>query len=101
VKHTQADLERWHDRWEQWHEDNKAYVRELEGQIRRAGMHAEYSVKTFKSADEFQEYLSSLAEGWQLHSFAPGVVQWAVAVFVKHNIPKFEHIDMLPYTGRS
>lgn len=46
-------------------------------------MKIEYRVETFKSAEEFQEHLNNLADGWELHSFAPGVVQWAVAVLWK------------------
>lgn len=50
-------------------------------------MKPEYRVETYKSAEEFQEALMGLNDGWQLHSFAPGVVVWAVAVYWKREAP--------------
>jgi hypothetical protein len=83
VRHTYSEMQRWHNEWLKWHDDNVAYVAELEEKIRRLSMKTEYLARTFRSVEEFHEYLSVLPDGWELHSFCPGVVQMIIAVFRK------------------
>ena len=41
----------------------------------------EYRVETFRSTEEFQEFLAKLDADWRLHSFVNGSVYNIIAVF--------------------